>query len=168
MKIFTSAAIAAASGWLFVASPAAYAQSPQPGAGGTTTIEVYSDVDAAAVLDARIAALRTVLGLSADQQKLWPPVEDAIRRIAAAATARGKQRAEANAPIDFLDVLDRIGDAEATRAADLKSFVAAARPLVASLADAQKNRMPAFLGMVANAAAPLSSQTLWLFEEEER
>ena len=38
--------------------------------------------DAAALTDARIAALRTGLKLSAEQEKLWPPVESAIRALA--------------------------------------------------------------------------------------
>ena len=168
MKTFKSVAIAAAAGWLLVAGPAAHAQSKPSDAGGSAIIEVYTDADAAAVLNARIAALKTVLELSPDQQKLWPPVEEAIRKVATASVTRGKQRSEAAAPSDFLDVIERVADAEATRAADLKSFVAATRPLVASLSEAQKNRMPAFLGMVANSAAPLSSETFWLFEEEER
>lgn len=168
MKTLKTAAIAAATGWLLLASPGAHAQSAQPGTDAPTIIEIYSDADAAAVLNARIAALKAVLELTADQQKAWPPVEASIRRIAVDSIARGKQRSEAAAPTDFLDVIERIGDAEVTRAADLKSFVAATRPLVALLTDAQKNRMPAFLGMVARAGAPLSSQTFWLFEEEER
>ncbi|MBS7701562.1 MULTISPECIES: Spy/CpxP family protein refolding chaperone [unclassified Chelatococcus] len=166
MKKLKSAALAAAAGWLLVTNPAAHAEDMQPAAG--TTIEIYTDADASAVLNARIAALKTVLDLTSEQQKLWPPVEGAIRSIASAAMARGKQRSEAAAPTDFLEVIERIGDAEATRAADLKSFVAAARPLVASLSDAQKNRMPGFLGMVGTATAPLSSESFWLFEEEER
>lgn len=167
MKTLKSAAIAAA-GWLLVVIPAAQAQNAQPAAGQPTVIEIYSDADAAAVLNARIAALKTVLELSADQQKFWPPVEASIRKITADSQARGKQRSEAAPPSDFLDIIERIGDAEATRAADVKSFVAAMRPLVASLSEAQKNRMPAFLGLVVRAGAPLSSNTLWLFEEEER
>lgn len=167
MKNLKSVALAAAAGWLIVTSSTVHAQTGQTAADGPATIEIYTDADATAVLDARIIALKTVLALSPDQQKLWQPVEDAIRRIAAAALARGKQRSQATAPVDFLDVLERIGDAEATRAADLKAFVAAARPLVASLTNVQKNRIPAFLGMVAS-AGPLSSETLWLFEEEER
>ncbi|TDR93044.1 hypothetical protein [Enterovirga rhinocerotis] len=167
MTLFRSIVTAAAAGCLFVAAPAAYAQSGGPAAGGGTTIEIYSDADAAAVLNARIGALKTVLELSPDQQKLWPPLEASIRKIAADSMARGKQRSEA-APTDFLDLLERVGDAEATRAADLKSFVAAARPLVATLTDVQKNRMPAFLGMAARAGVPFSARTLWLFEEEER
>lgn len=169
MNTFKSVAIAAAAGWLLVASPSAYAQNAQAeNVNGPDTIEIYTDTDAAAVLNARIAALKTVLDLSPEQQKLWPPVEAAIRKIAADAMARGKQRAQASSPKDFLNVLDRIGDAAQTRATELKAFVAAARPLVASLSESQKNRMPAFLGMVASDESPLSTQSLWLFEEEER
>lgn len=163
MTTFKSVAIAATA-VLLMAGPMASARA----ADTAETIEVYTDADANAVLNARILALKTVLELTPEQQKLWPPVENAIREIAAAAMARGKQRSEAAAPSDFLDVLGRIADAEATRAADLKSFVAATRPLVTSLSDAQKNRMPAFIGMVAGNVAPLSTETLWLFEEEER
>ena len=38
--------------------------------------------DAQAFMDARIAALHAGLKLSADQEKLWPPVEEAIRSAA--------------------------------------------------------------------------------------
>jgi hypothetical protein len=38
-----------------------------------------SDADRAAFLDARIAALHAGLTLTADQEKLWPAVESAIR-----------------------------------------------------------------------------------------
>lgn len=168
MTTLKSVAISAAAGLLLIAGPMASAKAAATDASTTATVEVYTDADAIAILNARILALKTVLELSPEQLKLWPPVENAIRTIAAAAMARGKQRSEAAAPSDFLDVLERVADAEATRAADLKSFVAATRPLVASLSDAQKNRMPAFLGMFVSNAAPLSSETLWLFEEEER
>ncbi|MFG1404285.1 hypothetical protein V5F61_20315, partial [Xanthobacter sp. V8C-5] len=71
-------------------------------------------------------------------------------------------------PSDFLEALERIGEAEVIRGQDLKAFVSATRPLVASLSDVQKHRMPAFLGMVADAQSPLATRSLWLFEEEER
>jgi hypothetical protein len=168
MKTLRFLVFAAAAGWLLAAGPAVQAQTGQPAADGPAAIEIYTDADASAVLNARIAALKTVLELTPDQQKLWPSVEASIRKIAADAMARGKQRSEAPAAKDFLDVLERVGDAEATRAADLKVFVAAARPLVAALNDAQRNRVPAFLGMAISATTPLSTQSLWLFEEEER
>jgi hypothetical protein len=168
MKTFKSAALLAAAGCLLVAVPAAHAQAPQPAATGPDTVDIYSDADAAAVLNARIVALKTVLELTPEQEKLWAPVEASIRKIAADSITVGRQRSQAAAPNDFLEILERVGDAEATRAAQLKSFVAATRPLVASLSEAQKNRFPAFLGMVVSDDTPLSTQSLWLFEEEER
>lgn len=168
MKTLKLVALTAATGWMLVASAASYAQTSQPVADEPATVEIYTDADASAVLDARIVALKTVLQLTPAQLKLWPPVEASIRKISADSMARGRQRSEAAPAKDFLDVLERIGDAEATRAVDLKSFVTAARPLIATLNNAQKDRVPAFLGMATSASVPLSTQSLWLFEEEER
>lgn len=172
MKHLTSAVAAplvgALAGWLLLAVPAAQAQPATPAAAEPDIVVVYTDADAKAVLNARIAALKTVLELTPEQDKLWGPVEASIRKIAADSMARGKARSEAQPPADVFDVLGRIADAEATRAAGLKAFVEAARPLFTSLTDAQKARIPAFLGMAGSADSPLSTRSLWLFEEEER
>ncbi len=130
-------------------------------------VDIYTDADAAAVLAARIAALKTVLELTPDQEKLWGPVEASIRQIAADSAKRKAERAAAEPPADFLTILDRIADAEAVRATDLKAFVAAARPLVDSLSDEQKRRAPAFLGLTDSGYGPQPTSQLWLFEEEE-
>ena len=53
--------------------------------------------DAAALTDARIAALRTGLKLSAEQEKLWPAVETAIRALAKQRADRMMARADARA-----------------------------------------------------------------------
>lgn len=155
-------------GSMFLAGAVAQAQPAPTKPEQGEVIEVYTDADAGAVLNARIIALRTVLELTPEQEKLWPPVEASIRKIAADSMARGKKRAETAPPADFLDALDRIADSEATRAADLQGFVIAARPLVATLSESQKNRFPAFLGMIADPQSPLGTRSLWLFEEEQR
>lgn len=165
MNLIKSALCATFCGGLLLAASVAQAQNaPQE----AQIIEIYSDADANAVLNARLAALKTVLELTPAQDKLWAPVEASIRKIAADSMARGKKRAEAKPPSDFLEALERIGEAEVIRGQDLKAFVTATRPLVASLSDVQKHRMPAFLGMVADAQSPLATRSLWLFEEEER
>ncbi len=164
----TSFICAAISGWLLVAASPAQAQNTPAAPAETRIIEIYTDADAKAVLNARLAALRTVLELTPEQEKLWLPVEASIRKIAADSMARGKMRSEAKAPADFLAALDRIGEAEVARGQDLRNFVTATRPLVAALSDEQKHRMPAFLGMVVDAQSPLATRSLWLFEEEER
>lgn len=162
-KILLAAAMVAGS--LVVGGVAAKAQdnTQQPG----PTVEIYNEADAQAVLNARLAALKTVLELTPDQEKLWAPVEESIRKMAGDAAARRKQRETAEPPSDFLDVFERIADAEAARAADLKAFVAASRPLVAVLTDQQKMRAPAFLGMFDNPDAPQPTGELWFFEEEQ-
>jgi hypothetical protein len=129
-------------------------------------VDLYTDIDAKAVLDARIVALKTVVGPSLDQDKLWPPFEAALRKASEAALVRGKRRAEAQPPSDFVDVLDRIADAEITRAEALKEVAAAARPFVASLSEEQKRRIPAFLGMIDGANGPQPTASLWIFEDE--
>ncbi|MBL8575760.1 MAG: Spy/CpxP family protein refolding chaperone [Mesorhizobium sp.] len=141
------------------------AEPPEPA--DIAIVDIYTEGDAAAVLAARIAALKTVLELTPDQEKLWDPVEASIRQVAADSAKRRAERAAAEPPADFLTILDRIADAEAVRATDLKAFVAAARPLVDSLSDEQKRRAPAFLGLTESGNGPQPTSQLWLFEEEE-
>lgn len=149
----------------------ALAQSPAPAAAPADAppqiIDLYTPEDSQAVLDARLAALKTVIVLTPEQQKLWEPVEAAIRTAAKNAAARAAERVKAEPAGDFLTVLDRIADAEAARAQDLKNVVAAAKPLVAALSPAQQRRIPAFLGMTDKAGAPQPTFELWFFEDEQ-
>jgi hypothetical protein len=108
-------------------------------------------------------SLKAVIDLTPDQEKLWPPVEAAIRDIARNAAERLKQRT-ATQPANFLDVLDKVATGEEGRAKDLRKFIAAAKPLVATLTPEQKRRMPAFLGMTDYPGQP--SGGIWMFEEE--
>src|SRR5580693_5880051 len=57
-----------------------------------------SPEDRAAFADARIAAVHAGLKLSADQEKLWPPVESAVRDFAKLRIDRANARM--NAPQD--------------------------------------------------------------------
>src|SRR5580658_2526939 len=56
-----------------------------------------SPEDRAAMADARIAAVHAGLKLSADQEKLWPPVESAVRDLVKIRIDRAKARAAAEA-----------------------------------------------------------------------
>jgi len=166
MPIKAISVAAAASFMLLTASVAVRAQDAPAAPDMPPAVDIYSDIDAKAVLDARLIALKTVIGLTPDQEKLWSGFETALRSAAADALARGKQRAEAGPPADFVDVLDRVADAEITRGQALKAVAGAARPLVASLSEEQKRRIPAFLGMVDNANGPQPTADLWIFEDE--
>ena len=71
-------------------------------------------------------------------------------------------------PLSFVDILERTADTEIMRAQALKAVVEPLKPLVASLADEQKRRIPAFLGMRENEnGLPQPVAELWLFEEEQ-
>ena len=154
---------------LVIAGPAAQAQTASPAGAPPEppAVELYSAADAQAVLDARILALKTVIILNPEQQKLWPPVEAAIREVAKLSAARQAERAKAPPPANFVDILDRIADAEAVRARDLKTVTQALKPLVASLTPEQQRRIPAFLGLREGAGGlPQPTAEIWLFEEE--
>lgn len=130
-------------------------------------VELVTAEDSAAVLDARLAALKTVIGMSADQGKLWAPVEAAIRQVAKNAAERRDQRANAKQPTSFVDVLERSADAEAARAADVKVVSTVLKPLIAVLSEAQQRRIPAFLGLrEGRFGQPQPLAELWLFEDE--
>ncbi|WP_170263675.1 Spy/CpxP family protein refolding chaperone [Blastochloris sulfoviridis] len=105
--------------------------------------------DRAAMLDARLAALKAGLKLTSEQEKLWPPVEKAIRDEAAKRQARRdeirKLRAESKGPLDVLERLKLRADRMSESAADLKQLIEAVTPLHAKLDDAQKRRLGALL-----------------------
>lgn len=148
----------------------AFAQTVQPTAPQpeqVPIVELVTAEDAAAVLDARLAALKTVIGLSADQAKLWAPVETAIRQVARNAIERRDQRAKAPQPTSFVEILERSADAEGARVADIKTVSAALKPLVVALSEAQQRRIPAFLGLrEGRFGQPQPLAELWLFEDE--
>jgi LTXXQ motif family protein len=99
--------------------------------------------DRAAFTDARIAAVKAGLKLNADQEKLWPPVEAAVRDFAKLRIDRANARL--NAPRDdSKDSVARLRDrAEtmATTAAAMKKIADAADPLYKTLDDGQKRRL---------------------------
>jgi hypothetical protein len=107
--------------------------------------------------DARISIVRFALQMTPEQEKLWRPVEEAIRFRAAGRQARLAEREarvgelrEQNAleilldrnPVDFLR---RRADALAQRAAEVKRLADAWQPLYATLTPDQRRR----LGVVA-------------------
>lgn len=148
----------------FAASAIAQQAATTQGQGQGQSLADYTDADARAVLKARIAALKAVIELTPEQEKLWPPLEAAMLDIARSAAERRKQR-QATRPTDFLDVLAMVAAGEEARARDIRRFITAAKPLADSLNAEQKRRMPAFLGMTDYGNQPSSG--LWLFHGEE-
>ena len=115
----------------------------------------------AAFTDARIAALKTGLKLTAEQEKNWPAVEAAVRDLAKERAERMKERAgriaarrearrsgdNAQPRPDAIARLHRSAEALTTRATALKRFADAAEPLYKSLDDGQKRRFSFLLRM---------------------
>ena len=104
--------------------------------------------DRAAFADARIAAVHAGLRLSADQEKLWPPVETAVRDFAKLRIDRANARINADKddssqqkPDDPVSRLRARADNMSTTAAAMKKIADAADPLYKTLDDGQKRRL---------------------------
>lgn len=157
------AVIAATAAALLSGSVLAYAATPAPatgpaaGAAGASAAAQQaperwkpSPEDRAALTDARIAALKTGLTLTPDQEKLWPSVETALRDVAKDAAARRQaimeQRRKAGG--EQPDAIARLrfqADMMTQRAADLTKIADAAQPLYQTLNDSQKHRLQILL-----------------------
>jgi hypothetical protein len=110
--------------------------------------------DRAAFADARIAAVHAGLKLTADQEKLWPPVETAVREFAKLRIDRANARMDApqgdssaQKPDDPVARLRERADNMATSAAAMKKIADAADPLYKTLDDGQKRRLAVLTGM---------------------
>ena len=105
--------------------------------------------DRAALLDAKIAALKAGLKLTPDQEKNWAPVESAIREQAKARAERfaawRAKHADGDKKPDLIERLEHRSERLTTRAADLQKLIGAAKPLYDSLDDGQKRRFATLL-----------------------
>ena len=146
MRKFAIAAIAVLS---IAGSTAVYAQYHRPWMEHMRHMRMNPE-DRAAFVDARIAAVHAGLKLNADQEKLWPPVESAVREFAKLRIDRANARMNAgpgdaakdsDKPEDPVARLrQRAEDMGATSAA-LKKIADAADPLYKTLDEGQKRRL---------------------------
>jgi len=109
-----------------------------------------SPEDRAAFADARIAAVHAGLKLTPDQDKLWPPVEAAVRDFAklridrANARMKAQQDDSTDAQKPEKDPVTRLrerADNMAATAAAMKKIADAADPLYKTLDEGQKRRL---------------------------
>ncbi len=107
-----------------------------------------SPEDRAAFTDARIAAVKAGLKLTPDQEKLWPPVETAVRDFAKLRIDRANARMNAEhdsqgaqKPDDPVARLRERADNMAASAAAMRRIADAADPLYKTLDDGQKRRL---------------------------
>jgi LTXXQ motif family protein len=137
-------AIAAVAVLAIAGSTAVYAQHRHWGHGFSR----MSPEDRSAYADARIAAVHAGLKLTADQEKLWPPVEAAVREFAKLRIDRANARmnpprddASQQKPDDPVARLRDRAEAMAATAAAMKKIAEAADPLYKTLDDGQKRRL---------------------------
>lgn len=97
--------------------------------------------DASAFADARIAGLKAALRLTPEQDKLWPPVEAAMRDLAKQRFERMSAMRDAPRPADPIERLSRRADAMTAMGGSLKRLADAAGPLHQSLDESQKRRL---------------------------
>ena len=138
-------AIAAVAVLAIAGSTAVYAQHRHWGGPGFSRM---NPEDRAAYADARIAAVHAGLKLTADQEKLWAPVEAAVKEFAKLRIDRANARM--NPPKDdssqqkpddpVVRLRDRAENMAATATA-MKKIADAADPLYKTLDDSQKRRL---------------------------
>ena len=143
-------AIAAVAVLAIAGSTAVYAQHRHWGYGQMR----MNPEDRAAYADARIAAVHAGLKLTADQEKLWPPVEAAVKEFAKLRIDRANARMNApkddssqQKPDDPVARLRDRADNMATTATALKKIADAADPLYKTLDDGQKRRLAVLTDM---------------------
>jgi zinc resistance-associated protein len=110
--------------------------------------------DAAALVDARVAALKAGLKLSTEQEKHWPAVETAIRDLAKQRAdrmqARRAARGDGSTPRQRPDAVERLrrgADAMTARGTALKQLADAVEPLYKTLDESQKQRFALLMRM---------------------
>jgi hypothetical protein len=112
--------------------------------------------DMGAFADARIAGLKAGLRLSAEQEKLWPQVETALKELSAkhierreehrAQRDQRRERADRDEPRERPSPIERLrkgADRMSEVGADLKQLADATEPLYQSLDESQKRRLDA-------------------------
>lgn len=109
----------------------------------------FSAEDMSAFIDAHIASIHAGLKLSADQEKLWPPVETAIRNLATLHLGhmQAMRQSRGMAASDPVGLLRTMADRMNQGADAMRKLSDAASPLYATLDEAQKRRLQVLVRM---------------------
>ena len=109
----------------------------------------FSPEDMSAFIDAHIAALKAGLKLSAEQEKLWPPVETAIRNLATLHVSHMQAMRQTRAMMasDPVGLLRGMADHMSQGADAMRKLADAAAPLYSTLDEGQKRRLQVLVRM---------------------
>jgi hypothetical protein len=135
-------ALLIAAGVLAASSALAQQRGPATdGARGGKRPAMLTTEDRAALIDARVAALRVGLRLTPEQDKNWPAVESAIRDLASQRGEGRERMREARESRDPIARLRTAADLTSQRASGLKQLADVSEPLYRSLDEGQKRRL---------------------------
>lgn len=128
------------------------------GAGDVAALTTTTNTDQTAFFEAHLAALHAGLTLTPDQEKLWPPLEQAIRgvadlqrkehRTAGAAQSSDDEAADQSSSSkgeDAIATLKQVSTRMVDRGTALGALADASGPLYETLTDEQKGRLPVLL-----------------------
>ena len=158
--------IATLAGALLVAT-STLGQAQAPASTGPVR-EALGEGASKALIDRRIEVIKVAIGLTPDQAKLWPAVEDAIRARLTARHARLVNlaaRAKAD-EVNPIEILRHRADALTQRAAALKKLADAWQPLFATLDENQKLRLK-FLAVYVLREMRDAAETRRVMSEDE-
>jgi len=147
----------------------AFAESAQdtPSTQSSRQNNAPSAQDEAAFQDARLAALHAGLELTPDQEKLWAPVDQALRDFCKFIASNRQARENQEHGRSPVEQLEKRSDALIARGRALKKIADTAGPLYATLTDAQKQRLPILLRAVRRSfMAELRHHRAWRHDEE--
>ena len=105
-------------------------------------VSAQSAEDVKAFTDARIAALKAGLQLTPDQEKIWPPFEQAVRDVVKLRLQRiqAREASEQQPSVNPFDRLQHRAEVMSQFSAALKHVAETGAPLYQILSDAQKYR----------------------------
>jgi hypothetical protein len=109
----------------------------------------FSPEDMSAFMDAHIAALKAGLKLSAEQERLWPPVEGAIRNLTGLHLTHMQAMRQTRAMMasDPVGLLRGMADHMSQGADAMRKLADAAAPLYTTLDEGQKRRLQVLVRM---------------------
>ncbi|MBJ6127766.1 Spy/CpxP family protein refolding chaperone [Microvirga splendida] len=108
------------------------------------------------LVDARIASIKAGLKLTADQERLWAPVESAIRTAATERFTNMQERPDRDErrSMDFMQRLERRSGMMTERAQRSATVATALRPLWDTLTEDQKRIAPRLMREAVNEDSP--------------
>ena len=170
-------AVAGTTALFLFASPVANAQRSQTSPPASP--ERLNAADRNNLTDMRIDLVKAALQLTPDQEKLWPPVESAIRaraedrkaRVAKIQETVGRRADESRVDTlrnrDPIAFLQRRSEALAQRSADLDKLAEAWQPLYKTLSPEQRQRMGALAVLVLHDMSDAVERRRAMLSEED-